>query len=1044
MANELLIRVSANAKQAVQSFLGLRNDVKQSMSDVKRASSDTAASLQKDAAKAAQSLQTVQQEAKETDQAFDLITPGDALARLTAAIREMVQAFLGLSQEVKRVAVSINAAMSEVASNVQQEAQKMENALNDVQQEAQETENTFQNIDLGNLGLEIAGRRFTEVAANASQAAQAFLGLRKDVEQSMTGVKQATDEAAASIRQDADKVKASLEEIQREAKETDQAFESIEPGDSGLARILSSIKQAVQSFLGFRKDVEQSMAGAKQASNDAAQSIKQDAEKMEQALQGVQEEAKETQQAFERIDPQSLGLAAIGATASGAIESAAVSLGKLQAQMGLTREEAEAFSDVARRVYREKFGQSLGEVHEILVRVAQTLGYTADEAEEAAEVTKDIIRIRDAFEPMGADIQMITESLRAMTAAWPGLDEQQVLDLIALGFQRGAGNAGDLQDTLQEYPRYFRDIGLSAQDMMQWLITGMQHGARNTDLLADAVKEFGIRVKTAGDTGQEAIMKLFPEAEAKRLIQAFAQGGEAGRQAFFRVLEALAQVRNEQEKYNLAVMLFGTQGEDLASVLTEDMVQSFLAAKDATLQAKGATESLDVQYTGLQAKLEQFKRIFETSVIGAFGGLGPAIGEATQVLANIGITLLGLKGIGLDVGNIFSGLGGKFQSLGNILTSNVFPLFSRLGTLLLSLVTGPAAPFILVGTAAAALGVVIYQNWDKIEGWTKEKWGNVKDFISSSWENIKSSAETKLESIKNSISSKWDNIKSATSAKWDQIKSSLASTWDSVSSLASSKFESLKSAIATKWENVKTSTSTSWGQVKNFLSSTWDSVKSLAATKFDNIKSTIAVKWDNIKSSTSASWEQIKNNLSSAWAGIKSSAVSIFESMRSSIVSKWESLKSSARSIFERVKEYILAPFRNIRIPLPHFDLKVTYKTIGGVKVPIPDVDVRWYQTGGVFTKPVVPGFGDVEEAIVPFEGPHARRIAGLIAGEMTGMLARAIGEALSRTIREDQSVNRPIVLNIDGRTVAQILAPHMDQLLARRQRTSLRAGGIT
>lgn len=277
--------------------------------------------------------------------------------------------------------------------------------------------------------------------------------------------------------------------------------------------------------------------------------------------------------------------------------------------------------------------------------------------------------------------------------------------------------------------------------------------------------------------------------------------------------------------------------------------------------------------------------------------------------------------------------------------------------LLLGLITGPAAPFVLIGTVVVGLGILIYKNWDKIKAWTQEKWGQVKNYLSNTWENLKASA--------------------------------------------AAKFENLKNTIAAKWEGTKTWTITKWNQVKTYLSNTWENLKASAAAKF--------------------------------------------ESLKNSVVSKWESLKERARSIFQQVKDAILAPFRNIRIPLPHFDFKVAWKSIAGIRFPVPDVDVRWYKTGGVFTKPVVPGFGDVEEAIVPFEGPHARRIAGLIAREMPDTLGRVIGEAIARAMSDTRTTrNQPIVLNIDGRTVAQIIAPHVDKELARRQRISLRAQGVT
>ncbi|MGM0863371.1 MAG: phage tail tape measure protein [Bacillota bacterium] len=117
---------------------------------------------------------------------------------------------------------------------------------------------------------------------------------------------------------------------------------------------------------------------------------------------------------------------------------------------------------------------------------------------------------------------------------------------------------------------------------------------------------------------------------------------------------------------------------------------------------------------------------------------------------------------------------------------------------------------------------------------------------------------------------------------------------------------------------------------------------------------------------------------------IRSKAVSIFNRVRSAITNPIQSAKEKVLGIISVIK----SAFRcmKITIPkpkLPKVDISKGIRTIAGIAIPYPKFNVTWHKTGGVFTKPVVAGnagFGDVEEGIVPFEGPHAMRIAKLIA----------------------------------------------------------------
>lgn len=358
-----------------------------------------------------------------------------------------------------------------------------------------------------------------------------------------------------------------------------------------------------------------------------------------------------------------LNLGALGGSLASAgladrFNDATTSAGAMRAQLGLTGDEAREFDAISKQVYRNNFGDTMGHASQVTGVVHQSLGLVGDELSNATQL---IFSVSDAFEHVGADTQMMTDNLRVMKASWPGLDETRGLDLIANSFQSGTGNAGDLLDTIQEYSPIFADMGFSADDMFLILNEGMRNGARNTDFLADAFKELGIRIQTEGDTGQQALAKMFPPDEAERLITDFSRGGEAARDAFEVIAGALVDVKDPQDQYNLAVELFGTKAEDLSTSLIPTLQGSLDGLASSTDGARGAAELTGEQYTGFRNTLEGLMRSIETSALGTIGEVGVGFGD---VAANAGIAILGFQGIKDVLPGLNDGLGGTARKLG--------------------------------------------------------------------------------------------------------------------------------------------------------------------------------------------------------------------------------------------------------------------------------------------------------------------------------------------------------------------------------------------
>lgn len=416
-----------------------------------------------------------------------------------------------------------------------------------------------------------------------------------------------------------------------------------------------------------------------------------------------------------------IGGAVIGAGAFNALEQGTLSAGKLQAQLGLTDEQAREFDKVSKEVYRDNFGDSMGEAAQVTGLVHQALGLTGDELKGT---TEDIFMISDAFSHLGAEPAIVADNVRTMKAAFPDMTEAEILDRITLGYQQGGQAAADQADTLQEYPRFFSEIGLSGSDMMNFINEGMEAGARNTDLLGDSVKEMGILVQEEGSNAQERLKGIFGEDQAGELIENFSAGGEAGREAFFTMLEGLNSIEDPMERNQAAIDLFGTKGEDMAGVL-DDMLPSFLATKDAQNEVGDATKSLEDQYGGSVATLEGWKRTFETSVIGALGGFGPQAQQVGSAVSGLGTGLLGLSALGVDVGGKFTQMGSKLLQVANPMKL----LTVAQGALNLVMSLNPIL-IVVVALAALAAGLVLaYQHSETFRDIVNGVFGAVQEKV---------------------------------------------------------------------------------------------------------------------------------------------------------------------------------------------------------------------------------------------------------------------------------------------------------------------------
>ncbi|HEY5987004.1 MAG TPA: phage tail tape measure protein, partial [Streptosporangiaceae bacterium] len=311
-------------------------------------------------------------------------------------------------------------------------------------------------------------------------------------------------------------------------------------------------------------------------------------------------------------------MAAAGAAAGGAFVagiSGAIQLdsarGKLEAQLGLTKDQSKRVGDVAGRVFSQAYGESMEEVQGAITSVIQNMDGMRTASNAALEQTTK--RALDVATVMDEEVGSVTRAVSQMLKTGLAKNAQEAFDILTAGTQRGANKAQDLLDTFNEYSTQFRDMGLSGQQAMGILQQGLQGGARDADLVADALKEMNIRVQDL--SAGPALKKLGLDADA--MSAAFGRGGAGAAKALDTIIDRLRAVQDPTERYQLAQQILGTQSEDLAKAFLKIDPSS---AVKALGQVGGAADRAGQALGGTaQARFTAFTRTLQQDVMGALG-----------------------------------------------------------------------------------------------------------------------------------------------------------------------------------------------------------------------------------------------------------------------------------------------------------------------------------------------------------------------------------------------------------------------------------------
>lgn len=310
------------------------------------------------------------------------------------------------------------------------------------------------------------------------------------------------------------------------------------------------------------------------------------------------------------------------------------------------------------------------------------------------------------------------------------------------------------------------------------------------------------------------------------------------------------------------------------------------------------------------------------------------------------------------------------------------------------------APYIAVVAAIAAVIAIIVlcvKHWDEIKEACGKAWDFIKEKTSAAVEAVKN----KFNDMKESISNKVDSIKQSVSEKFTAVKETMGTIMEAAKDTVKEKLSNIKKAYDEHGGGLKGAAAAVMEGVKGYYSAGYTFINKLTDGKLGEVVDKFKAKMNGAKEVVTNSLNAIKEKFSE-------------------LLNKAKSIVSSG---LNKIKSLFKFSWSLPKIKLPHFSISGRFS----LSPPsTPHFSVSWYKNGGVFNYPTLFPYGgrigglgeDGAEAIVPLE-------------KNTKWLDR-----IATMLTEKQGNNRPIILQVDGKTFAEISVDSINQLT--RQRGSL------
>ena len=544
-----------------------------------------------------------------------------------------------------------------------------------------------------------------------------------------------------------------------------------------------------------------------------------------------------------------------------------------------------------------------------------------------------------------------------------------------------------------EAANHLAKLTIKEQDLAEW--TNICKGVYATfgdslpiEGLTEAANE---TAKTGELTGQLADALNWAgvsEDEFKASLEAC--NSEAEREALIRetLNELYSDAAEKYEENNAAIL---AQNEAQAKLTEASAQLGAVIQPVVTLFTEFASEALSVITPYIQQLVAQYMPQLKE----VLKGIGESLAPIAEFIAANLPTIMTIAGIILAIAAAYkvgTAALAAYSAIKTVYTA-VTIVATAAQTAFAAANLAALAPILLVIAAIAAVIAIIVicvKHWEQIKSACANAWNSIKEKTSE----VVGKVVEKFNEMKDKASEKISAMKEKVSEKFNAMKEVMGKVMQAAKDTVSEKLNNMKQAYEANGGGMKGAVAAAMEGIKGFYTAGYTFIDNLTGGKLSSIVDTISSKMNAAKSAVSGVLESIK--------------------------AKFDSILSSAANIvksgIDKIKSFFNFSWSLPKLKLPHFSVSGKFS----LNPPsAPKFSISWYKFGGVFDKTTLFPFGgsvgglgeDGAEAIVPLE-------------KNTKWLDR-----LASMLNEKQGGGVPIILQVDGKTLAEVTVDSINNL---------------